>query len=176
MCPHPRQNTSGGHFRAARRHRDLDLCRYRTLDIAVWGTVTRWEPGAAVAFTWHPGRSPEQSSHVEVSFTAVGSQTRVTLEHSGWQAFDDPAAARTEYEHGWPVVLARYRDQAGRSRGQDQAHTWVALLHRPGPGAPADGNVFDDPRFADHIAFLGRMREAGHLVAAGPSPTCLATA
>jgi uncharacterized protein YciI len=46
--------------------------------------------------------------------------------------------------------------------------TWVALLHRPGPDAPAEGTVFDDPRFADHIAFLRRMQEAGYLIAAGP--------
>jgi len=46
--------------------------------------------------------------------------------------------------------------------------TWVALLHRPGPAAPRDGSVFDDPRFAEHVAFLVRMKEAGYLVAAGP--------
>jgi hypothetical protein len=38
----------------------------------VWGTVTRWEPPAVVAFTWYPGRTPERSSHVEVTFTATG--------------------------------------------------------------------------------------------------------
>ncbi len=43
----------------------------------------------------------------------------------------------------------------------------MALLHRPGPAAPA-GPVVEDPRFAEHVAFLNRMREAGYLVAAGP--------
>jgi hypothetical protein len=114
----------------------------------------------------------------------------VVLEHSGWQAFGDPAAARAEYEHGWPMVLGRYRDHAGSRRSQDQAqtHTWVALLHRPrpdapwvallhrGPDAPPDGTVFDDPRFAEHIAFLRRMHDAGHLVAAGPLTDNPATA
>jgi|SRR5450755_2027810 uncharacterized protein YciI len=46
--------------------------------------------------------------------------------------------------------------------------TWVALLHRPGPAAPPDGNVFEEPLFAEHIAFLARMQQAGYLVAAGP--------
>ena len=46
--------------------------------------------------------------------------------------------------------------------------TWVALLHRPGPSAPQDGSVFDDPRFPEHVAFLRRMREVGYLIAAGP--------
>src|SRR5271154_1929224 len=42
---------------------------------SLWGTVTRWEPAAAVAFTWHPGRSPEGAGHVEVTFAAAGAQT-----------------------------------------------------------------------------------------------------
>jgi len=81
---------------------------------AVWGTVTRWEPAAAVAFSWHPGRSPERASRVEVTFTAAGPQTLVTLSHAGWEAFDDPAAASAEYGSGWPMVLARYRDEAAQ--------------------------------------------------------------
>jgi Activator of Hsp90 ATPase homolog 1-like protein len=79
----------------------------------VWGTVTRWEPPAAVAFTWHPGRTPERPSHVEVTFTAAGPQNLVTLIHSGWEAYADPAAMRAEYDHGWPAVLGHYQEHAG---------------------------------------------------------------
>jgi uncharacterized protein YciI len=135
---------------------------------AVWGTVTRWEPPDAVAFSWHPGQPGERASHVEVTFAALDGQTRVTLEHSGWEVFADPAAARAEYDQGWPVVLECYRHDA--SRRSDEEETWVALLHRPGPAAPATGTLFEDPMFAEHVAFLNRMREAGYLVAAGPLP------
>ena len=147
---------------------------------AVWGTVTRWEPPAAVAFSWHPGRSAERASHVQITFAAAASQTLVTVEHSGWEALEDPAAARAEYDHGWPMVLGRYCDYAAQhgpgndgdsDRGGDgDGDTWVVLLHRPGPAAPASGTLFEDPRFAGHFAFLNRMREAGYLVAAGPLP------
>ena len=132
-------------------------------EAAVWGTVTRWEPPEAVAFTWHPGRPAERASHVTVTFAAAGGQTLVRLEHAGWEAFADPAAARAEYEHGWPLVLDRYREHAGGA-----GETWVALLHRPGPAAPRTGSLVEDPRFGQHVAFLNRMREAGYLVAAGP--------
>jgi uncharacterized protein YciI len=44
--------------------------------------------------------------------------------------------------------------------------TWVALLHTPTDPAVA-GHVFEQPQFADHVSFLGRMAEAGYLVAAG---------
>jgi len=159
---------------------------------AVWGTVTRWEPPEAVAFSWHPGQPADRANQVEVTFAAAAGQTRVRLEHSGWEAFADPAAARAEYDHGWPMVLDRYRDGIARhvdtarnddtarhvdtARNDDTARsgeagdddTWVALLHRPGPAAPATGTLFEDPRFADHVAFLNRMHEAGYLVAAGP--------
>jgi uncharacterized protein YciI len=141
-------------------------------DVTIWGTVTRWEPAAAVAFTWHPGRTAETASHVEILFAAAGEQTLVTLTHAGWEVFADPAAARAEYDEGWPLVLDRYQDYAGRGGADGEmpggGETWVALLHRPGAAAPDDGEVTDDPRFGEHLAFLNRMRAAGYLVAAGP--------
>ena len=187
-------------------------------DAAVWGTVYLWEPAAALAFSWHPGGPPDQATHVEVTFTQADAQTLVTLTHTGWERFADPAQARAEYEQGWPVVLGTYRDHvahheqaadspnadspaadspaadspaadspaadspaegspaAGRAAGAGpdgsgpavDGETWVALLHRPGPAAPQGAALFGDPRFAEHVAFLTRMREAGYLVAAGP--------
>jgi uncharacterized protein YndB with AHSA1/START domain/uncharacterized protein YciI len=141
-------------------------------ETAVWGAITTWSPPGALAFTWHPGRGPDRASQVRVTFTELGEQTRVLLEHSGWEIFADPAAARAEYDEGWPRVLDCYRDDVAmateRATGELAAETWVALLHQPGPTAPAEGTIFDDPRFALHVEFLGRMREAGYLVAAGP--------
>jgi uncharacterized protein YciI/uncharacterized protein YndB with AHSA1/START domain len=137
---------------------------------SLWGTITRWEPPETLAFSWHPGYAAERASYVEVTFAAVAGQTLVTLEHSGWEVFADPAAARAEYDEGWPVVLDGYRERMAAASGAAASgdDTWVALLHRPGPDAPATGTVFEDPRFAEHVAFLGRMQEAGYLVAAGP--------
>jgi uncharacterized protein YciI len=135
---------------------------------SVWGSVTEWEPGVRVSFTWHPGRGAGRESLVSVGFVARASgQTLVVLEHSGWEAFDDPVKARREYEQGWPMVLARYHD-AALERADPGAYTWVALMHRPGPEAPTEGSIFDDPRFAQHAQFLSRMNEEGYLVAAGP--------
>jgi uncharacterized protein YciI len=149
--------------------------RSKTGAEAVWGTITRWEPAVAIAFTWHPGRGVERASHVAITFTAVDDGTLVTLEHSNWEVFDDPTGARGEYERGWPGVLDHYRAQfgpeveGGQSETKDLSEdTWVALLHSPGPAAPADHSLYEDPHFAEHLAFLARMREEGHLVAAGP--------
>ena len=134
----------------------------------VWGTVTRWEPPAAVAFTWHPGQPAERASQVVVTFAAEGTQTLVRLEHTGWESFADPAAARAEYDQGWPVVLGCYQAHLGEAGETGVAQTWVVLLHRPGRAAPRIGSLFEDPRFGQHVAFLNRMREDGYLVLAGP--------
>ena len=134
----------------------------------VWGTVTRWEPPTAVAFTWHPGHPAERASLVVVTFAAEGTQTLVRLEHTGWESFAEPAAARAEYDQGWPVVLGCYQAHLGEAGQPWAAQTWVALLHRPGPAAPRTGSLFEDPRFGQHVAFLNRMREDGYLVLAGP--------
>ena len=152
-------------------------------DAAVWGTVYLWEPGADLAFSWHPGGPPDQATHVEVTFSQADAQTLVTLTHTGWERFADPVQARAEYELGWPVVLGTYRDHVAHHEqdesipdedgpdedGPDEdGETWVALLHRPGPAAPEGAALFADPMFAEHVAFLTRMRDAGYLVAAGP--------
>jgi uncharacterized protein YndB with AHSA1/START domain len=75
---------------------------------SVWGSVTVWEPGERLEFTWHPGRTPDDASLVTLTFRAAGSGTVVTLVHSGWEVFADPAGARAEYDSGWPTVLGRY--------------------------------------------------------------------
>lgn len=79
---------------------------------ALWGTVTRWEPGVAVALTWHPGRPPVPAGRLEIAFAADGAQTLVTLDHSGWDGYDDPAGARSEYDRGWPRMLGLFREEA----------------------------------------------------------------
>jgi len=72
----------------------------------VWGTVSGWEPPWRVAFSWHPGQPVEDSTQIEVSFTAAGAVTRVTLIHSGWETRPDGSTARQGYDSGWDVVLA----------------------------------------------------------------------
>jgi uncharacterized protein YciI len=133
-----------------------------------WGAITEWKPGERVSFTWHPGAPAERASSVTVSFTQRdAAETLVVLEHSGWEAYDDPAVARREYDTGWPRVLDIYARAARRS-SNPAPYTWVALMHRPGPEAPKDRSIFEDPRFADHARFLSRMHDQGYLVAAGP--------
>jgi uncharacterized protein YndB with AHSA1/START domain len=76
----------------------------------VWGEVLEMEVAARVRFTWHPGRpDDEEPTEVEVTFSADGDETLVTLVHSGWERVDEERrAGRVDYDKGWPLVLARY--------------------------------------------------------------------
>jgi hypothetical protein len=79
---------------------------------AVWGTVTVWDPPHEVAFTWHPGRAPQEATEVWVRFTPTHAGTAVELTHGGWDARDDSAFARQGYDAGWAVVLGRFATAA----------------------------------------------------------------
>ena len=65
---------------------------------------------------------------------------------------------------GGPGTAARpgTAPEGGPAEGgpDEDGETWVALLHRPGPAAPEGAALFADPRFAEHVAFLTRMRDA----------------
>jgi len=51
------------------------------------GKVTAWEPGARLAFGWRQATfAPDQATDVEVTFEAVGEETRVTVVHTGWDS------------------------------------------------------------------------------------------
>lgn len=70
------------------------------------GAVRHWEPGARLAFGWRlPSFKPEQTTEVEVRFEAVGAETRVTVEHRGWDAIPQKHVAR----HGFELMLFQRR-------------------------------------------------------------------
>lgn len=79
------------------------------------GRITAWRPGEKLAFTWRQATfGPEQFTQVEVRFEPVGQDTRVTVEHRGWDGIPQDHAAR----HGFPLGVFQMR----------QAEHWRALL------------------------------------------------
>lgn len=70
------------------------------------GRVSVWAPGERLAFSWRQaGFAPEQVTHVEVRFEPVGEETRVTVEHRGWDAIPQDHVAR----HGFPLAATQMR-------------------------------------------------------------------
>jgi uncharacterized protein YndB with AHSA1/START domain len=79
------------------------------------GRITTWAPPERLAFTWRQASfPPEQVTQVEVRFEPVGDETRVTVEHRGWDAIPQDHAAR----HGFPLAATQMR----------LAEHWRALL------------------------------------------------
>lgn len=75
----------------------------------VWGTVSAWEPGTRLAFTWHPGEPESHATLVEVTFTGEDDgRTRVELVHGGWEQHPAGTSVRESYVPGWDFVLGRY--------------------------------------------------------------------
>jgi activator of HSP90 ATPase len=71
------------------------------------GRVSVWEPGARLVFGWRQAAfGAGQATEVEVRFEAVGDETRVTVEHRGW----DTVPASHVAKHGFPdsVFLRRH--------------------------------------------------------------------
>ena len=64
------------------------------------GKVLAWAPGALLRFSWRPASvAPDHATEVEVRFEPVGDETRVTVEHRGWDGVPQAHAAR----HGFPL-------------------------------------------------------------------------
>ena len=73
------------------------------------GAVTCWEPGARLRFTWRQASfPPDLHTEVDVRFETLGAETRVTVEHRGFDRVPADSAAR----HGFPdrALLGRLGD------------------------------------------------------------------
>ena len=71
------------------------------------GIVTAWEPGKRLAFSWRQASfRDDQITRVEIRFEPVGDETRVTVEHLGWDSVPQEHVAR----HGFPdpIFLRRH--------------------------------------------------------------------
>jgi len=88
------------------------------------GRVRAWEPPKRLVFGWRQATfAPEQNTEVEVRFEPVGEETRVTVEHVGWDSVPMAHVARhgfpnalflTRHGEWWQALLAAYRIELGR--------------------------------------------------------------
>ena len=81
------------------------------------GRIIDWQPPRFLAFTWRQASFGDgMGTEVRVSFEAVGQETRVTVEHTGWDSVPQQHAAR----HGFPLGAFQAR----------HAEWWQLLLGR----------------------------------------------
>lgn len=87
------------------------------------GRILLWEPGERLAFTWRQATfTPQQMTQVEVRFEPVGEETRVTVEHRGWDTVPPEHVARHAVadavflrRHGewWQALLFSFEARVG---------------------------------------------------------------
>lgn len=74
-----------------------------------WGTVTAYEKGSRIEFTWYPGLPEDQQTLVDVKFRETAGGSEMILVHTGWESRgDDARTVRGNYDKGWDHVLGRY--------------------------------------------------------------------
>ena len=96
-------------------------------DLFEIGRIKVWQPPARLVFSWRQATfAPAQETEVHVCFEPVGDETRITVEHLGWDTVPAEHVAR----HGFPDAIFLRR----------HAEWWRALLHSLGV-LLADGNV-----------------------------------
>lgn len=83
------------------------------------GRVRAWEPPRRLVFSWRQASfAPDQETEVRVRFDPVGGETRVSVEHFGWDSIPRGHAARHRFplqafqlRHAewWQRLLASFR-------------------------------------------------------------------
>jgi hypothetical protein len=90
------------------------------------GPVRLWQPGERLVVGWRMANfGPEHATEVDVRFEPVGDETRVSVEHRGWDSVPQQHLAR----HGFPLQLTNQR----------QGEQWRAGLARLKLRAAAPG-------------------------------------
>jgi uncharacterized protein YndB with AHSA1/START domain len=87
------------------------------------GRIRTWEPPSRLVFGWRQATfAPDQATEVEVRFEPVGEETRVTVEHSGWESVPQAHVAKHRFpnhlflqRHGewWRDLLEAFKVRVG---------------------------------------------------------------
>ncbi|MGI9170339.1 MAG: SRPBCC family protein [Caulobacteraceae bacterium] len=92
------------------------------------GRIRAWEPPRRLAFGWRQASfAADQTTQVEVRFEAAGEETRVTVEHTGWDSVPAAHVARhgfpdavflRRHAQWWQSLLASFKESLGK--GEDR--------------------------------------------------------
>lgn len=98
------------------------------------GRVRAWEPPLRLVFSWRQATfAPGQETEVEVRFEPAGNETRVTVEHRGWDTVPAAHVAR----HGLADVLFLRRHGEWWRTLLAAAGSWTMQSGTTGSGRPA---------------------------------------
>jgi uncharacterized protein YndB with AHSA1/START domain len=121
------------------------------------GRITAWEPPSRLEFSWRQASfEPHQGTRVRVHFEPIGDETRVTVEHLGWDTVPAEHAARHRFRdavflqrHGewWRELLRSLREHVAASH---KAPDEMDVGDLPVDFDPGDGDI-------DYHGFYGEQ-------------------
>ena len=92
------------------------------------GKVVVWAPPTRLVFGWRQATfAPDQATQVEVRFEPVGAETRVTVEHTGWESVPASHVAK----HGFANAFFLQR----------HGEWWLSLLEAFKVRAVTEGEI-----------------------------------
>ena len=81
------------------------------------GDVREWAPGERLVVGWRQATfGPDHATEVEIRFEPVGADTRVTVEHRGWDSVPQAHVAR----HGFSLQMTNQRQGEQWRAGLEQ--------------------------------------------------------
>ena len=91
------------------------------------GRIRIWAPPERLSFSWRQATfAPDQTTEVEVRFEPVGDETRVSIEHRGWDTIPAGHVARhgfpapvflERHARWWQTLLSSYQSLVARAEG-----------------------------------------------------------
>jgi len=92
------------------------------------GPVRAWTPGERLVVGWrHASFGPDHVTEVEVTFEPVGRETRVSVEHRGWESVPQAHIAR----HGFPLQATNQRQGEQWRAGLESLRARAAATFPP---------------------------------------------
>ncbi|HEV7692700.1 MAG TPA: SRPBCC domain-containing protein [Hyphomonadaceae bacterium] len=96
------------------------------------GDIRQWRPGELLVVGWRQASfGPEHATEVEVRFEPVGPETRVTVEHRGWDSVPQSHVAR----HGFPLEFLYQHQGAQWRAGLERLRQMAASANPSSSGA-----------------------------------------
>lgn len=75
-----------------------------------WGEVTHWDPPHRLGYLWHIGLNRESATDVLVHFEDTDNDSRVRIEHDGWERLGDQGPSEREANRGgWAGMLPHFK-------------------------------------------------------------------
>ena len=79
-----------------------------------WGEITVWQPPTRLAYLWYLGRDKTDATEVEISFRPHDGNTRIDIEHRGWERAGDGWRERNRI--GWQTLLPHFEKEITHGR------------------------------------------------------------